>query len=92
MKQSKKAKTTLFLTPPTENPEPKSEMFFFSVPTRKLHEFFEGSYSSLASSRGKLSQVIVSRQWETHAFSDFSEFGGKIIFWAITLVPDMIEG
>ena len=49
-------------------------MFFFSVQTRKLHESFEGSYSSLSSSSGKLSQVIASyrsRQWETHAFSDF---------------------
>jgi len=39
MKQLKKAKTTLFLTPPTENPEPKSKMFFFSVPTRRLRVF-----------------------------------------------------
>jgi len=48
------------------------------VQTRRLHESFEGSYSSLASSGGKLSRVIASRQWETHAFSDFSEFGGKM--------------
>jgi len=62
------------------------------VQTRRLHEFFEGSYSSLASSSGKLSRIIASycsRQWETHAFSDF---GGKMFFWAITLVPDMLEG
>jgi len=51
IKQPKKAKTTLFLTPPTENLEPKSN-FFFSVQTRRLHESFEGSCSSLASSRG----------------------------------------
>jgi len=55
-------------------------MFFFSVQTRRLHESFEGSYSSLASSSGELWRVIVSycsRQWETHAFS---EFGGKMFF------------
>jgi len=40
----------------------------------------EGSYSSLAASGGELSRVIASRQWETHAFSDFSEFGGKMGF------------
>ena len=80
MEQPKKAKTSLFLTPPTENPEPKSKMFFFSVQTGRLRESFEGSYSSLASSSGELSRVISSyssRQWETHAFSDF---GGKMGF------------
>jgi len=56
-------------------------MFFFSVQTRRLQESFEGSYSSLAYSSGVLSRVIASycsRQWETHAFSDF---GGKMGFW-----------
>jgi len=80
MKQPKKAQTTLFLTPPTENPEPESKMFFFSVQIRRLHESFEGSYSSLTSSSGELSRVIASycsRKWETHAFS---EFGGKMGF------------
>ena len=60
--------------------------------TRRLQESFEGSYSSLAYSRWELSRVIASycsRQWETHAFSDF---GSKMFFWAITLVPDMLEG
>jgi len=44
------------------------------VQTRRLQESFEGSYSSLAYSSGELSRVIASycsRQWETHAFSDF---------------------
>jgi len=50
------------------------------VPTRRLHESFVGSYSSLAPSGGDLSPVIGSRQWETHAFSVFSEFGGKMGF------------
>jgi len=80
MKQPKKAKLTLFLTPPTENAVPKSKMFFLSVQTRRLQESFEGTYSSLASSSGKLSRVIasyISRQWETHALSDF---GGKMFF------------
>jgi len=48
------------------------------VQTRRLHESFEGSYSSLASSGGELSLVVASRQWKTNAFSDFSEFGGKM--------------
>jgi len=80
MKQLKKAKTTLFLTPPTENPEPECKMFSFSLQTRRFQESFEGSYSSLASSSGELSRVIASycnRQWETHAFSGF---GGKMEF------------
>ena len=48
--------------------------------TRRLHESFEGSYSSLAFSSGELSRVIASytsRQWETHTFSDF---GGEMGF------------
>ena len=48
--------------------------------TRRPHESFKGSNSSLASSSGELSQVIASycsRQWETHAFS---YFGGKMGF------------
>jgi len=51
------------------------------VQTRRLQESFEGSYSSLAYSSGELSRVIpsyCSRQWETHAFSDF---GSKLGFW-----------
>ena len=59
----------------TPNPNIKC---FSSVQTRRLHESFEGSYSSLASSGGEISRVIVSRQWETHAFSNISEFGGKL--------------
>jgi len=50
------------------------------VQTRRLQESFEGSYRSLAYSSGELSRVIASycsRQWETHAFSDF---GGKMGF------------
>jgi len=48
------------------------------VQTRRLHESLKCSYSSLASSGGELSRVIASHQWETHAFPDFSEFGGKM--------------
>ena len=96
MKQPKKAKTTLFLTPPTENPEPMSKMFFFSVQTKRLHESFEGSYRSLTSFSGQLSRVITSytsRQWETQAFSAFFDaLSVKCDFWAITLVPEMLEG
>ena len=73
MKQPKKQNLHLFLTPPTENPVPKSKMFFFSVQTRTLQETFVGTYSSLAYSSGELPRVIANysgRQWETHAFSD----------------------
>jgi len=62
------------------------------VQTRRLQESFKGSYSSLAYSSGELSRVIVSyssRQWETHAFSNF---GVKWGYWATTLVPDILEG
>jgi len=50
------------------------------VQTTRLHESFEGSYSSLAYFSGELSRVIAScssRQWKTHAFSDF---GGEMGF------------
>ena len=49
--------------------------------TRRLHESFEGSYSSLAYPSEELSRFIASyfsRQRETHAFSDFV---GKMGFW-----------
>ena len=45
MKHPKKAKTTLFLTPPTENPEPKSKMFFFQC---KLEDFMSFSRARIA--------------------------------------------
>ena len=80
MKQPKKAKTTLFLTPPTENPEPKSKMFFFSVQTRRLHESFEGSYSSLASSSAELSRATVDASERLMHFLQFSDFAGKMGF------------
>jgi len=44
MKQPKKAKTTLLLTPPTENPEPKSKMFFQC----KLEDFMSLSRARMA--------------------------------------------
>jgi len=62
------------------------------VQTGRLHESFEGSYNSVASSSGELSWVIASycsRQWETDSFFIF---GVKWGFWAIILVPDMLEG
>ena len=92
MKQPKKAKTTLFLTPPTENPEPMSKMFFFSVQTKRLHESFEGLYSSLASSRAGLSRATVDASERLMHFLQFSDFGGKMGFLGHTLVPDLLEG
>jgi len=51
------------------------------VQTRRLHESFEGSYSSLASSSGEFWRVIAScysRLWETHAFSEFGDKMGVL--------------
>jgi len=45
MKQPKKAKPTIFLTPPTENPVPKSKMFFFQC---KLEDFKSLSRARIA--------------------------------------------
>jgi len=59
------------------------------VQTRRLQESFEDSYSSLAYSSRELSRVIASycsRQCETLIL------GVKWGFWAMTLVPDMLEG
>jgi len=53
------------------------------VQTGRPRESFEGSYSS------RVIASYSSHQWETHAFSDF---GGKWGFWAMTLVPNMLEG
>ena len=80
MKKSKKVKTTLFLTPPTENLEPKSKMLFFSVQTRRLHESFEGSYSLLASFSGELLRATVAASGRLMHFLQFSDFGGKMGF------------
>ena len=67
-------------------------MFFFSVQTRRLHESFEGSYSSLASSGAELSRATVAASERLMHFLQFSDFGAKWGFWAITLFPDMLEG
>ena len=81
MKQPEKAKPTLFLTPPSENPATKSKMLFFQC---KLEHFKSlprariARQHILAGSNLGLSRVTVSRQWETHAFSDFC---GKKGFW-----------
>ena len=80
MKQPKKAKTTLFLTPPAENRVPKSKMFFFSVQTRRLHESFEGSYSLLASFSAQLSRATVDANGRLMHFMQFSDFGDKMGF------------
>jgi len=62
------------------------------VQTKRLHESLEGSYSSLASSSAELSRVIVATSRRLMHFLQFSDFGAKWGFWAITLVPDMLEG
>jgi len=55
-------------------------MFFFSVQTRRLHESFEGSYSSLASSSAELSQATVAASGRLMHFLQFSDFVGKMGF------------
>jgi len=59
------------------------------VQTRRLHETFEGSYSSLASSSGDLYQATVAASGR---LLQLLILGIKWGLWAITLVPDMLEG
>jgi len=59
------------------------------VQTRRLQECFEGSYSSLAYSSGELSRAIVATSGRP---MHFLILGVKRDFWAITLVPDTLEG
>jgi len=85
---NKKAKPILFLTTLTENPKPNLKSFF-SVETRRLHQFFEGSNSSLACSRGEASWAAPAASGKLMQFFYFCAQRG---FWAITLVPDRLEG
>jgi len=65
---------------------------YFSVQTTTLHASFEGSNSSLSCSYGQLSlsvQVISGRLMLFLLFSDFGVTWGS---WAITFVPDILEG
>ena len=48
--------------------------------TRRLHESFEGSYSSLASSSAELSQATVAADGRLMHFLQFPDFGGKMGF------------
>ena len=65
---------------------------FFSVHTTKHQESFEGSNSSLSCSRGELLLFVRATSGRLMLFLQFSDFGVKWVFWAITLVPDMLEG
>jgi len=62
------------------------------VQTTRLHESFEGSYSSVASSSAELSRATVAASGKLMHFLQFSDFGAKWGFSAIILVPDMLEG
>ena len=88
MKQPKKCQTYPFSNPRIENAVPKSKCFFFSVQTRRLQESFQGSHSSLAYSSGELSRATVAA---SGSLMHFLILGVKRIFWAIILVPDMLE-
>jgi len=48
------------------------------VQTRRLHESFEGSYSSLASSSAEVSWATVDASGRLMHFLQFSDFGGKM--------------
>jgi len=50
------------------------------VQTRRLHESFEGSYSSLASTSAELSRAAVDASGRLMHFLQFSDFGGKMGF------------
>jgi len=58
------------------------------VQTTRLHESFEVSNSSLACSRGELSRAALAA---SERFMQFFYFCAQRGFWAITLVPDMLE-
>jgi len=62
------------------------------VQTTRLRESFEGSNSSLSCSSGELSLSRKPPVEDSMHFLQFSDFGVKWFFWAITLVPDMLEG
>jgi len=61
------------------------------VQTRRVQESFEGLYSSLAYSNGELSWVIATVA-ASGRLMHFLILGVKWGFWAIPLVPDMLEG
>ena len=50
----KNAKTPPFVTAPQENPNPKTEIFFFWLETTRLSEYIEGLNTSLAPAGGEL--------------------------------------
>jgi len=62
------------------------------VQTTRLHESFEGSNSSLACSSGELTLLKMPPVGDSMHFLQFSDFGVQCFFWAITLVPDMLDG
>jgi len=62
------------------------------VQTRRLQESYGGSNSSLAYSSGELSRVIASSVAASGRLMHFLILEVKWGFWAITLVPDLLEG
>jgi len=62
------------------------------VQTKRLHESFDGSNSSLACSSGKVSLAEMPPVGDSMHFLQFSDFGVNWGFWAITLVPYMLQG
>jgi len=77
---------------PTENIEPKSQNYFCSVQTTRIHESLEGLNSSLAESCGEELLFKMPPMGDPMHFLQFSDFGVQWGFWAIFLVPDMLEG
>jgi len=62
------------------------------VQTTRLYESFEGWNSSLPCTRGEVLKIEMAPVEDSMHFLQFSDLGVKCVFWAITFVPDMLEG
>jgi len=61
------------------------------VQSTRLHESFEGSNGSLSCSRGELLLSAQAASGGDMLFLQFSDFGVLWNFWAVILVPVMLE-
>jgi len=62
------------------------------VQTTRLPEAFDGWNSSLACSYGELSKIKMAPVGDSMHFLQVSDFVVKWGFWAITLIPVMLDG
>jgi len=70
------------------SPSPKLNFFHFKI---RLHEPLQGLNSSLAQSAAELWLAKFGLKWQIIPFMKLFDFCKKQGFWAIILVPDMIE-